>query len=292
MWEHNQIAIRVARLDLTRAFTGVRLSGPGSAPQAPPAGFVATVEGDDFEFTIAGRMTLAVGAGGVSLDGRAVLEPGGTRWRVVADRRGEAGLWRDLTDTGLRWRLPPGPDLGEVTLTGRATVEVTDNLAGLPWAGWTLSGSRVTDGRLDLRGSATVPLEIAESCDFTVEFSGRVVDDSALDPVTGLGVSLGTKVANGARRLMMTVQKGEVWAMPKGSSRWERVHRGRAGLWRVSVDSAGVARLFADGADTGARWVVQDSRERPQATHWVSATAGGNTAAALLDWTLVTATLG
>lgn len=292
VWEHNQIAIRVARLDLTRAFTGVRLSGPGSAPQTPPAGFVATVEGDDFELTIDGRVTLAVGAGGVSLDGRAVLEPGGTRWRVVADRRGEAGLWRDLTDTGLRWRLPPGPGLGEVTLTGRATAEVTDNLAGLPWAGWTLSGSRVTDGRLDLRGSATVPLEITESCDFTVEFSGRVVDDSALDPVTGLGVSLGTKVANGARRLMMTVQKGEVWAMPKGSSRWERVHRGRAGLWRVSVDSAGVARLFADGAETGASWVVQDSRERPQATHWVSATAGGNTAAALLDWTLVTATLG
>ncbi len=299
VWEHNQIGIRVARLDLTRAFTGVRLAGPGSVPQAPDAGFVATVEGEDFRLTVGGRLDLTVGAEGVLVDGRRVLGPGGARWRVVADRRGRAALWREDADTGVRWTLgtpetsatqgtpPSGQGPRETTLSGQATAEVTDNLAGLSWADWKLSTSTVTGDRLRLRGSASVPLEIAESCDFTVELRGRVVTAATLDPVTGRGVSLGTKVANGARRLMMTVQRDEVWAMTKGSTRWRRVHRGSAGLWRVAVDSAGVARLFADGADTGASWVVQDNRERPHAAHWVS---GG--AEALLDWTLVTATLG
>ncbi|MEU4725163.1 hypothetical protein AB0G06_36610 [Nonomuraea dietziae] len=60
------------------------------------------------------------------------------------------------------------------------------------------------------------------------------------------------------------------------------------------ADRHGGARLWRDLTDTGtgASRVGQDSRERPQATHWVSGTAGGNTAAALLDRTRVTATLG
>nr|BFE82553.1 hypothetical protein GCM10020093_051540 [Planobispora longispora] len=60
---------------------------------------------------------------------------------------------------------------------------------------------------------------------------------------------------------------------------------GRLATWRVAVDSSGVARLSRDGADTGARWVIQDSRERPQLTHWVTGTPGGNAAAATVEWT-------
>jgi hypothetical protein len=95
---------------------------------------------------------------------------------------------------------------------------------------------------------------------------------------------------------MLTVQRGGVWTMTKGSGTWERIltlpEAGRPATWKVTVDSAGVARLHRDGADTGATWVVPDSRETPQVAHWVAGTAGGNAAEAHIDWTLVTATLG
>ncbi len=167
--------------------------------------------------------------------------------------------------------------------------------------GWTLSGGARTDaGRIRLRSTDTTPsrascaLDISRACDFTLEFRGRVDDDSALDPRTGNGVCLGVKVANGARRLMLTVQRSGVWTMRKGSSVWEKVYSlgtaGRLATWKVSVDSAGVARLFREGVDTGATWVVQDSRERPQVAHWVAGTPGGNAAEATVEWTRLTPT--
>ncbi|MEV8632353.1 sialidase family protein [Streptosporangium sp. NPDC051023] len=166
---------------------------------------------------------------------------------------------------------------------------------------WALSGgARISAGRIRLRSAdakpsqASLALDVSRGCDFTLEFRGRVDDDSALDPRTGNGVCLGVKVANGARRLMLTVQRSGVWTMRKGSSVWEKVHSlntaGQLATWRVSVDSAGVARLFRDGADTGATWVVQDSRERPQVTHWVTGTPGGNAAEATVEWTRLTPT--
>ncbi|MBG0815656.1 sialidase family protein [Planomonospora sp. ID82291] len=69
---------------------------------------------------------------------------------------------------------------------------------------------------------------------------------------------------------------------------WELGGAGRLSTWRVTVDGSGTARLARDGADTGARWVVQDSRERPQLTHWVTGTPGGNAAAATVEWTRLT----
>ncbi|GIH97091.1 sialidase family protein [Planobispora siamensis] len=165
---------------------------------------------------------------------------------------------------------------------------------------WELYGGarRTPGGGFVLRSSpardcgATCALDVRRGCDFTLEFRGRVDDDSALNPRTGDGVCLGAKVANGARRLMLTVQRSGVWTMRKGSSVWERVHSlegaGRLATWRVTVDSSGVARLYRDGADTGAVWVIQDSRDRPQLTHWVSGTPGGNAAAATVEWTRLT----
>lgn len=210
---------------------------------------------------------------------------------------------------GTRWTVPAASDPPGVSVwsDGEAVadlVEVTDHVAGGSWQGWTLdaAGASVTGGVLRLRSatsrvvSAVTALDVTRACDFTVEFHGRVIDDSALDPRSGRGVSLGTKVANGARRLMLTVQRGGVWAMTKGSGVWEEVltlgGAGGPATWTVVVDSAGVARLYRDGADTGATWVVQDSRETPQVAHWVAGTAGGNAAEARIDWTLVTATLG
>ncbi|WP_344973089.1 sialidase family protein [Streptosporangium fragile] len=172
-----------------------------------------------------------------------------------------------------------------------------------PAPGWTLAGgARAAADGLRLRSTGTeasrasFALDPARGCDFTLEFRGRVDDDSALDPRTGNGVCLGAKVANGARRLMLTVQRSGVWTMRKGSRVWEKVYSldaaGRLATWKVRVDSAGTARLFRDGADTGVTWVVPDSREKPQVTHWVTGTPGGNAAGATLEWTRLTPTFG
>ncbi|MBO3748206.1 exo-alpha-sialidase [Streptosporangiaceae bacterium NEAU-GS5] len=298
VWEHNQTNIRVAKLDLTDSFTGVRnawetwsgpaettaddhliLSGRVTQSQVPATGYAATLKAT-------GNVTLTVAAasGFLTLSGAS---------RAVVDATGRASI-----NGGAATRLP-ATDLREIALDGSGEVafcEVRDNLAPISWAsGWTLTRAQVTDGVLRLRSanaqasSATAPL--ADRCDFTVEFRGEVTDDSALDPKTGNGVSLGTKVANGARRLMLTVQKGTVWAIRKGSTTWEKVatHPGGPATWKVTVDSAGVARLFREGADTGATWVVQDSRDAPQITHWVTGTSGGNAAEARIQWTSVTA---
>ncbi|MEU8381685.1 sialidase family protein [Streptosporangium sp. NPDC048865] len=183
-----------------------------------------------------------------------------------------------------------------------APLAAGDWTSGADARGWTLAGgARVAGGGLRLRSTGTAacrasfPLDASKGCDFVLEFRGRVDDDSALDPRTGNGVCLGVKVANGARRLMLTVQRSGVWTMRKGSAVWEKVHSldtaGRAATWRVRVDSAGTARLFRDGADTGATWVVQDSRESPQLTHWVTGTPGGNAAGATVEWTRLTPAL-
>jgi hypothetical protein len=176
---------------------------------------------------------------------------------------------------------------------------------GAAWNGWALDApgtgaAEVAGGQLRLRSAdggtakASLDLDPSKGCDFTVEFRGRVHDDSALDPHTGQGVCFGTKVANGARRLMLSVQKSGVWTMKKGSAVWEKVYTlstaGETATWRVTVDSGGVARLARNGADTGATWVVQDSRESPKVMHWVAGTRGGNAAEARIESTRVTCT--
>ncbi|MEU9885288.1 sialidase family protein [Sphaerisporangium sp. NPDC051011] len=239
-------------------------------------------------------------------------------WQVAVGARGDAVLYRDGAETGARWVVADSRETPRVSVwcSGTAAapsealvdaVEVVDNVASSAWdasGDWTLDGAggsaEVADGMLRLRStgrrasSASIGLDVADGCDFTLEFRGRVDDDSALNPAGGEGVSLGTKVSNGYRRLMLTVQKNGVWTMRKGSDVWERVHASNTAAapstWRVTVGSSGVARLYRDGADTGATWVIQDSRERPQVTHWVTGTAGGNAAQARVEWTRVTAT--
>jgi hypothetical protein len=239
-------------------------------------------------------------------------------WQVVVGARGDASLYVDGAETGARWVVAASGDAPQVSVwcSGTAAapaealvdlVEVVDDLASSTWdafGDWSLDHSggtaEVTGGRLRLRSTsrkasrASVGLDVTEGCDFTLEFRGQVDDDSALDPATGDGVSLGTKVANGYMRLMLTVQKSGVWTMKKGSAVWEKVYSSdtapAASTWKVTVGSAGVARLHRDGADTGATWVVQDSRENPQVAHWVTGTAGGNASQARIEWTRVTAT--
>ncbi|WP_089205821.1 sialidase family protein [Streptosporangium subroseum] len=197
-----------------------------------------------------------------------------------------------------------GAAAGVETVSDRADDDDTAaaGTTGSASAGWVLSGgARVTGGGLRLRSagagscSASFGLDVSRGCDFTLEFRGRVNDDSALDPRTGSGVCFGVKVSNGARRLMLTVQKSGVWSMRKGSALWEKVYSsstaGRPATWKVRVDSSGTARLFRDDADTGTTWVIQDSRERPQLTHWVTGTPGGNAAEAVLEWTRLTPAL-
>ncbi|RCG22790.1 exo-alpha-sialidase [Sphaerisporangium album] len=239
-------------------------------------------------------------------------------WQVAVGAGGDAVLYLDGAETAARWVVADSRETPRVSVwcSGTASapsealvdaVEVVDDVASSAWdafGDWTLDGAggsaEVADGMLRLRStgrrssSASIGLDVADGCDFTLEFRGRVDDDSALNPASGEGVSLGAKVANGHRRLMLTIQKGGVWTMRKGSDVWERVHATNTAAapstWRVTVGSSGVARLYRDGADTGATWVVQDSRESPQVTHWVTGTAGGNAARARVEWTRVTAT--
>ncbi|MEU6430173.1 sialidase family protein [Microbispora sp. NPDC046973] len=363
VWEHNQIEIKLARLDLADVFTGVapgwggwtmsggahvigssREAGPDPAasspadprglrltagrisrPYGPAEGFVLTFHGRVTRFPRSGDglaievstgtrlLRMAVRSDGphvLTADGWAPVHGMGDRWRVIVDAAGTATAQAvpPAGPPGARWTIPaaggpPGVSVGGDGEAVLELVEVTDHVAGGSWAGWALDrGATLLDGGLRLRSatsgvvSAVLPLDVTRACDFTVEFRGRVIDDSALDPRTGHGVSLGTKVANGARRLMLTVQRGGVWTMTKGSGTWERIltlpEAGRPATWKVTVDSAGVARLHRDGADTGATWVVPDSRQTPQVAHWVAGTAGGNAAEAHIDWTLVTATIG
>ncbi|WP_214412279.1 sialidase family protein [Sphaerisporangium fuscum] len=239
-------------------------------------------------------------------------------WQVAVDPRGHAALFRDGDETGARWVVAASPEAPQVAVWCSGTpaapaealvdlVEVVEDVASSTWdtfGDWTLDGAggvaEVAGGRLLLRSTgrgmsrASIGLDVAKGCDFTLEFRGRVDDDSALDPATGDGVSLGTKVANGYARLMLTVQKSGVWTMKRGSNVWEKIYSSATAAapstWKVTVDSAGVARLHRDGADTGVTWPVQNSRENPQVTHWVTGTAGGNAAQARIDWTRVTAT--
>ncbi|TQS25402.1 sialidase family protein [Microbispora sp. KK1-11] len=363
VWEHNQIEIKLARLDLADVFTGIapgwggwtmsggaedmgslgedgpapagsspddarglRLtSGRISRPYGPSEGFVLTFHGRVTRFPSSGDgLAIEVNTGtrllrmAVRPDGPHALTADGwvpvpgveDRWRVIVDAAGTATAQAvpPAGPPGARWTVPsadgsPGVSIGGDGEAVLELVEVTDHVAGGSWTGWTLDrGAALMGGGLRLRSAtsgvvaAVLPLDVTRACDFTVEFRARVIDDSALDPRTGRGVSLGTKVANGARRLMLTVQRGGVWTMTKGSGTWERIltlpEAGRPATWKVTVDSAGVARLHRDGADTGATWVVPDSRETPQVAHWVAGTAGGNAAEAHIDWTLVTATLG
>lgn len=258
VWEHNQTAVRAARLDLGTAFTGVRTASAGVWEPGPAGSYALTARGAGFSVEVGG-LALDFREDGLWSGDRLLAAARQGPWRVVADRDGAAVL----VGTDVSWAAGPG---GRVTVRGEpGFVEVTDCLAA-----WTQ--------QVRLRGSSVS--KPVEACDFTVEFLGEV-----LEP--GPGVSLGAKVANGAKRLMLSVQRREVWAMRKGSSRWEPVHAhpGGPAVWKVSVDSAGVARLFRDGADTGATWVVQDSRERRHAAHW-------SEGAARIEWSLVTATIG
>ncbi|MFC6083892.1 sialidase family protein [Sphaerisporangium aureirubrum] len=241
-------------------------------------------------------------------------------WQVTVDGDGAAALYVDGAETTARWTAAASRDAPQVAVwssgTGAAPAaavverfEVADNVASSTWdtfGDWALDGSggaaEVEEGRLRLRSISRTParaslgLDVTEGCDFTLEFRGSVVDDSALNPANGDGVCLGTKVANGYMRLMLTVQRSGVWTMKKGSSTWEKVYSsataGAPSTWQVRVDSAGVARLRRDGVDTGVTWVAQNSRESPQITHWVTGTPGGNAAEALVEWTRVTATPG
>jgi hypothetical protein len=240
-------------------------------------------------------------------------------WKVVVDGSGNATLYKDGAETGASWVIATRTETPRVTLWTSGTaadptdavvehVSVSDNVASSTWdtaGAWTLDASgggtaAITGGRLHLQNGngeaakASTDLNITTGCDFTLDVRGQVDDDSALDTATGDGVSLGTKVANGARRLMLTVQKSGVWSMKKGATVWEKVYTSDTAMnlstWKVTVNSAGVARLFRDGSDTGATWVIQDSRETPKAVHWVVGTAGGNAAEAHIDWTRVTCT--
>ncbi|MFH8881659.1 sialidase family protein [Streptomyces californicus] len=249
--------------------------------------------------------------------GRVLATSGDTdphTWKAVVDARGRATLYQNSRETGAHWTLPvdSAPPGSRIWSSGSAadpavawvdSVGVESGIAASTWddlTGWTAAPNGGTaavtgDGRLRLRSAdgsaATVRHGTPELCDPTVDFRGRVTDPGVLDRATGAGASMAVRVDTGARRLMLTFQADGVYAIRKGESAWTRVHATTAATsatsWKVVTRSGGEARLYRDGADTGATWTVQDLATAPGVAHWAQGTAA-DPVESFVEWTRVT----
>src|SRR5262249_26971509 len=90
---------------------------------------------------------------------------------------------------------------------------------------------------------------------FVATLNGVVTDYSAS------GTSLVMEVANGTRRLMLSVRADGVYSYVSGTSGWSQVYAttndtSTAHLWKAVVAADGTATLYEDGAETGASWTV------------------------------------
>ncbi|MGW0810891.1 sialidase family protein [Nonomuraea sp. NPDC002799] len=235
-------------------------------------------------------------------------------WKASVDGAGRATISQDSQEAGVSWTIPavstaPGVRLwssGTAADPAEAQVDsagVARNVADSTWddlIGWTTAANGGTaaltgDSRLRLRNAngsvSAVRQNTPKMCDFTLDFRGQLTDPSTLDTDTGVGASMAVRVDTGARRLMLTVQADGVYSMRKGQTTWSRVLATTTGAaatsWRVVTGSAGEARLYRDGTDTGATWSIQDMATTPGVQHWVSGTSS-NPAEASVEWTRVT----
>lgn len=235
-------------------------------------------------------------------------------WKVVVDENGLATLYRDTAETGVTWTIQSNTAAPAVQVWTSGTsadpaearvdsAGVVRDIASNTWdnlTGWTVDAAGGTAeinlaGELHLRnansGVSTVKKTGPQSCDFTLDFQGQVVNSSTLNTTSGVGASLATKVANGARRLMLSIQSDGVYSMRKGESTWSRVYTysnaGALASWKVVTTSGGEAKLYRNGSYTGASWTIQDNETTPIVQHWVSGTST-DAAEARIAWTRVT----
>jgi hypothetical protein len=265
------------------------------------------IQADGVYATVAGR-------GGWSRVLARSVDTGSHTWKAVVDADGGATLYQDAQETGARWEVPADTTAGGVRLWSSGTAAdpaeaqvdafgVARSVASATWDdldGWTATpggglAQLTGDGGLRLRNAGGAVSAVRQGtprmCDVTLDFRGRVADPSALDTGTGVGASMAVQVDTGARRLLLTVQADGVYSTRKGETRWSRVHATTTGTaattWKVVTGSAGEARLYRNGADTGAAWTLPDVADTPGVRHWVSGTAS-DPAEAYLEWTRVT----
>ena len=187
-----------------------------------------------------------------------------------------------------------------------AELNINDDPYGVvaDWAsldGWTITGTTVEvspASQLRLANNNGSPASAVFSHGpvagaYRVEYRAKVDTYTANSPTSG--VSLGTKVATGTRRLMVAHQADGVYAITQSSSpAWVKVwsNTGDASFhtWRIDVDTSGSATLFRDGAGPLATWATQTSSATPVVQHWSTGTAG-QPSEAHVDWTNVNTTL-
>lgn len=234
------------------------------------------------------------------------------QYRVVVQSDGTARLFFDSADTGVEWSVPlsSAPVRTTVSTSGTSAapagasvnwVSVEENLVSTSFddlVGWEPFGSGGTispAGHLTIQSPGTgqnaVTEQLPDRCDFSVDFRAQVTDYAALNQSNGHGTSLAVSVTNRSRRLMLSIQQDGVYAIKKGQTAWSRVYAlnnaGALASWRVDTASGGEARLYRNGADTGARWTIQDRDTDPAVRLW-SAGNNGDTAGFQMDWMRVT----
>ncbi|MBI5381794.1 MAG: exo-alpha-sialidase [Opitutae bacterium] len=162
--------------------------------------------------------------------------------------------------------------------------------------GWTVSpGSGLAEispaGQLHLKSTtasvASVLKNVGPTTSFTLDMRAQVSDHTST-----AGISLGTKIIAGTRRLMLDFKTDGVYSMVGSATTWSRVFT-QAGdtawhNWRVTVDAAGVARLYQDGGQSLASWSIQSPyvNTNPLFQHWVEGVSG-NGCEARIDWSTV-----
>ncbi len=245
------------------------------------------------------------------------------QYRVAVDNAGQADLYVDGIDVGARWTVPAaiGAKQTQLSVSGTSAdpagaevdwLSVEENVRSTTWdstSGWTRFGSagtvEATGGDLHISsptdGLNGLKTTIPDHCDFSVDFKATVTDYAALDVDSGKGTSLAIAVANGSRRLMLSLQSDGVYALVKnngdpalidlGHYRWKRVYAvanpGASGTWRVDTGSGGIARLYRNGAATNATWFLPDTDEPSVVQMWNSGRPS-DTATASVDWLRVT----
>ncbi|WP_165367505.1 sialidase family protein [Phytoactinopolyspora endophytica] len=237
---------------------------------------------------------------------------GDHHYRVVVQPDGTAQLYLDSIDTDVEWQTPLSSEPIRTTLSTSGTstepagasvnwVSVEENLVSTMWndlTGWDAfqaGGSINPAGELRIASPSTgqnaISKELPDRCDFSVDFRAEVTDYSTLNQSNGFGASLAMSVTNRSRRLMLAIQQDGVYTIKKGESSWSRIYqRNNAGdraSWRVDTSSGGEAKLFRNGADTGASWTIQDRDSDPAVRLWSSGN-NGDASAFQMDWMRVT----
>lgn len=171
--------------------------------------------------------------------------------------------WNDLTG----WTASPGGGLAEISPVGQLHLKSTT------------------------ASVASVLRNVGPATSFGIDVRARVSDHTVAD--ANSGVSLGTKVVVGGKRLMLAFQTDGVYSIVDSATTWSRVFTQASDTawhtWRATVDAAGVTRLYQDGGQSLASWSIQSPyvNTNPQIEHWMEGVSG-NGCEAWIDWTSVT----